>query len=263
MLKEEIRVFHNSYELASFIEKNKKELCDNSCYRDNQGQEFFNYKTCDDLIQEIKYGCKEYNNTYIEELKDLDVGFDTNNQYYKTDDGLFYDIGEVVNGSPECMLKDTEEGKKCLKVFIDVGFSWDTDNKVLQNRGISIFKLLYTLYMKNYLRDINWICFTEIAGRYEKMFFKLPENELNIPTIAAYCSPEFFRLMIVGMMHYFWYSQSGRSVCRCTDELKKEGLYLPGGYVDYTATNLRSIEESDKWVKKHFDQYVKSLEKGE
>lgn len=252
-------VFNDCSSLVKYLINNKKGLTNNYEYNDNQNGEFCNYQDCDDLIETLRLGKKEYNKDYLKVL-DLELGSDTTNSYFHTDSGLFYDMGEVINGAPENMMTDEEKPKKYMKIFIDVGFCGSTSNNVLKNRGVAIFKLLYTLYMQQYILDISWICFTHISGRYERLFFHLPQNELNIPTIAAYCSPEFFRLMLVCMYFPFNYSgNTGKSSPDYEDRqfLKSQGLYIPGGYVDDKMNDLRSQKEADEYIQEIFNRYTR------
>lgn len=259
MTQENIRVFHNSTEVVNFLQENKDGLTSTYNYRNHEGDEFVNHQNFDSLLENLRLGKKDYNEDYLKVLTDLELGTDTTNRYDYTDDGLFYDMGEVINNSPECMLKDEQEPKKTLKVFIDVGYCGDTSNSILKNRGIAIFKLLYTLYMQNYILDVSWVCFTHISGCYERVYFHLPQNELNIPTIATYCSPEFFRLMLVCMYFPWKYHDDGKSAMDKEDQefLKSQGLYIPGGYTSYEAERLYSQEEADKFITKLFNDYKK------
>lgn len=254
-------VFHNCTEIVQYLEKNKEGLTNNSHYRNEVGGEFANYQDYDSLLKNLRLGNKEYNRDYLKVLNNLELGSDTSNTYNYTDDGMFYDMGEVINNAPECMLKDEEIPKKTLKLFIDVGYSGSTSNNVLKYRGIAIFKLLYTLYMQNYILDVSWVCFTEMddANVYERIFFHLPQNELNIPTIATFCSPEFFRLMLVCMYFPFNYHDVGRSRMNSADIklLKSQGLYIPGGYTSSEADSLHSQEKADKFIESLFNNYTK------
>lgn len=252
------RVFHNCTEIVQFLEQNKDGLTSTGAYSRNVDTDFCNYQNYDSLLTNLRLGNKDYNRDYLKVLDKLELGTDTNNSYTYTDDGMFYDMGEVINNSPECMLIDEQVPKKTLKMFIDVGYCGDTSNNVLKNRGIAIFKLLYTLYMQNYILDVSWVCFTKIEGYYERLYFHLPQNELNIPTIATYCSPEFFRLMLVCM--YFPFTYNGGTGCSHMETedrkfLEKQGLYIPGGYTSSEADNLHSQESADAFITKLFNNY--------
>ena len=251
-------VFHNCTEIVQFLEQNKNGLVSTGAYGRNVDTDFCNYKNYDTFLRDLKLGNKEYNRDYLKVLDKLETGCDTANTYSYTDDGMFYDMSEVINNSPECMLIDEQIPKKSLKLFIDVGYCADTSNNILKNRGIAIFKLLYTLYMQNYILDVSWVCFTKISDAYERMYFHLPQNELNIPTIATFCSPEFFRLMLVCMYFPFKYEEeTGCSHMEREDInlLKSQGLYIPGGYTSSEAERLYSQEKADEFITGLFNNY--------
>lgn len=253
-------VFPDCSSLVKYLVDNKEGLKNSGEYNDEierKEDSFCNYQNYDSLVETLKLGKKDYNKDYLKVL-DLEFGSNTTNSYFHTDSGLFYDMGEVINGAPENMMVDEEKPKKYMKIFIDIGYSGGIPNRVLKHRGIAIFKLLYTLYMQQYILDVSWICFTKIDGCYERLYFHLPQNELNIPTIAAYCSPEFFRLMLV-IMH-FPYKYHGCTGCSHAEGedikfLKSQGLYIPGGYTDGNANHLDTQEEADEYIQKIFNNY--------
>lgn len=249
--------FPNCSTLVNYLIEHKDGLTSQFEYEYNKNTDWCNGQDYDSLLETLRLGKKNYNEEYLKVL-DLNFASDTTNKYNYTDDGMFYDMGEVINGAPECMLKDEQEPKKMLKIFVDIGYSGGISNRILRNRGIAIFKLLYTLYMQNYILDVSWICFTHIDGCYERLYFHLPQNELNIPTIAAYCSPEFFRLMLVSM--YFphtYHGCTGTSHATSSDLnfLKSQGLYIPGGYTDSRANHLDTQAEADEYVQGLFNNY--------
>lgn len=223
-------IFKNNTEVVKYLEDNAEKV-KKSRFSTREADDFTNYKTYDQAFEGLKYGNTQYNNVFLDSLKDATDGED--GQAYTPDvTGLYYDMGAVTEGIPENAFNVTDngEGKKTLKIYIDIAFVWSIPNKHLLNRGVAIFNLLNTLTLKGYILDVNFICdtYNNCTHKYYNFTFKLPENEVNIPTIAFYTSPEFFRVINFVLLDI---NESDPSDSRGKRNKKyTDGLFISGGY---------------------------------
>ena len=254
--------FFNNTDVVKYLENNGEKVKASEFYT-RKASDFTNYKTYAQAFEGLKYGDKNYNNVFLDSLKDSEEGGDAPAYVYDVT-GLFYDMGAVVEGLPENSfnLTDTPEGNKNLKIYIDIAFSAGVDNKNLLNRGVAIFNLLNTLTIKGYILDVNFICntFNRVNDKQYNFTFKLPENEINIATIAHYTSPEFFRVINFVLLDINGSDPSfsrGKNTSDYADGLFISAGYTPTGDVDHKAINaVKTPEGAKKYIIDIFNNYI-------
>lgn len=249
-------VFNGSADVLKYIQKNESSVRE---FLD-RNTDFTNNKTYTDIVKGLKFGIKDYNQKFLEQLKDIeDTNIETND-YFFTDNGLFYDMQSVVDGLPECMLDTQYEERKSLRIISDYAYPHHTSNAIINNRGVALFKLFYTLITRNYNLEIAFATIIESSYRKKdkhlKLVFKLPKNEINIPTIAYYCNVEFFRAVTCAIMN-----NEGFDPCFSHSKSKfehdKEDFFVGAGYTDYETRRLYSVEQADSFITKNFNEYLK------
>lgn len=247
-------VFDGSADVLKYIQKNESSVRD---FLSNN-ERFVNYKTYDDIVRGLKLGIKDYNKNFIKELKDIeDTNIETND-YFFTDNGLFYDMQSVVDGLPECMLTTQEDERKQLKIVADYSYPAHTSNETINNRGIALFKLFYTLITRNYNLEIEFVTRIEHSYRSKDknmdLIFKLPKNEINIPTIAYYCNVEFFRAVSCAIMENEGFDPDCcHSISFVYD---KNDFFVGGGYTDRETIRLTTVEKADEFITDRFNKYL-------
>lgn len=275
---QEVIIFENKNEVLNYIDENftkRKDAIENRLSTENFENKLG--KTPEEIIEEYKTGNKNYTLDMINNLKDISGIEVAGNNYEPTDDGLFYDIDKVVTGEPENMLTAVPEKKKYIKVAIDVAFCSSVNNKIIANRGIAIFKLLYTLMTKGAILDIMFysVFVPPINRRTGKRrsvskylhkpiktyceIYRLPMNELNLENIMFYCSPEFFRgiTFITGGTHYnLPFETTGLDTPPF--DLKENNIFwLPAGYTDERTNELATVKAADDWCQEKYNNYLK------
>lgn len=248
-------IFNGSADVLKYVQKNKGKISE---FLDNN-RSFVNYKNFNDIENGLKLGIKDYNQKFLKELKDIEDTRIETNDYFYTDNGLFYDMQSVVDGLPECMLDTQYEERKQLKIVADFSYPQATSDKVINYRGVSLFKLFYTLITKNYNLDISFA--TRVVSyfrRKEKILdleFVLPKNEINVPTIAYYCNVEFFRAVTCSIIE-----NEGLKCEHCQSRMfsvDNNDFFVGAGYTDTNTKYFRSVEDADKHITKNFNQYLR------
>lgn len=223
----------------------------------------FSKLTYEEAKEYLLHGKKDYSEEYNEMLNDVESECTTcENEYNYTENGLFYDMGAVVEGLPENMLvNEIDTNKKEYNIIIDIMYRWDITSNIINNRGKAIFKLLYTLISKNY--NIN-VQFRGISLEYKTrkkikqaldITYNLPKNELNIPTIAFLCSSEFYRgihLAIVrneGLRNTHSYSDS-------KFKLQNNDILFGGGYTDLKMNYLTTINQANEYITNVYNKQI-------
>lgn len=247
-------VFNGSADVLKYIQKNESSVRD---FLSNN-ERFTNHKTYDDIVKGLKLGIKDYNKNFIKELKDIDDTKIETNEYFFTDNGLFYDMQSVVDGIPECMLTTQEDERKQLKIVADYCYPSHTSNETINNRGIALFKLFYTLITRNYNLEIEFVARIEHSYRKKNktmdLIFKLPKNEINIPTIAYYCNVEFFRAVTCAIMEKEGFDTD---CCHAIDFVyDKNDFFVGGGYTDEETVGLTTVKKADKFITDRFNKYL-------
>ncbi len=226
----------------------------------------FSKITYEEAKEYLLHGKKDYSKEYNDMLNDIEYDECTcENEYRYTDNGLFYDMGSVVEGLPENMLiNEIDTNKKEYNIIIDIMYGCQISNNIINNRGKAIFKLLYTLISKNY--NIN-IQFKGLSLEYKtrknikkaiEIVYNLPKNELNIPTIAFLCSSEFYRgihLAIVrteGISNYLSYGDSKL-------KLQNNDILFGGGYIDLKMNDLMSINQANEYITNRYNKQIKAM----
>ena len=247
-------VFDGSADVLKYIQKHEdrvREFLD--------GHHSFAKKSYEEICNGLKFGIKDYNKKFLEELKDIEDTKIETNDYFFTDNGMFYDMQSVVDGLPECMLDTVQEERKSLRIVSDYAYPHYVSDKRINYRGVSLFKLFYTLLTKNYNLEIEFATKIIHRGRTRKeleLIFRLPKNELNIPTIAYYCNVEFFRAVTCAILETEGLrtncSQSDRDFCSDNPE----DFFVPAGYTDSRTETFNSVEDADKYITEKFNKYL-------
>jgi len=260
--------FVNNTDVVKYLDDNAEKVHASEYYT-RPAEEFTNHKTYKQAFKGLKYGDTNYNNVFLDALKDANGDADAVSYNFDVT-GLFYDMGAVVMGTPENAFNITNDGdgKKQIKIYVDIVFSYGINNKYLLNRGVAIFNLLNTLILKGYILDVNFVCNTHnrMIDKTYYFTFKLPENEVNIPTIAHYTSPEFFRVINFVLLDI---NGSDPSCCRGKNDAKQftDGLYINAGYtpsgdIDRKAIDaIKTPEKAKQYIIDLFNNYISKIEK--
>jgi len=190
--------FGSIIELQDYIEKKEKKTSwrvieDNKYPRDWTGG--FSYNQAK---QQIITGDQKYTQKFIDGLSVVTSEETSNTQFGFDVEGDSYDIGSVVEGVPECCIRQTfPEDKKYVRVIAALGFRDGTKEQAIINRGVAITHLVSTLMMQGYIVDFSvcMYCTRREEGQHGGFILDLPRNMISVSSIAYVCSIQFFRII--------------------------------------------------------------------
>ena len=275
--------FNGMADLYDFINENESKKDWATISRCETRSDWSGNKTYKEAKEQIIYGDEDCTQYFINGLKTINEDCDKNSGIGFDVEGSCYDMGAVIEGVPECCIKqDVLTKRKFIKIVVTTNFSWRVDADYIKNRGIAIFNLINTLIMQGYIVELSFIgCFTHYysdnkgadcgdTDRNALMIIDIPDCQNCISTIAYLCSVQFFRVIEILVADMI----TGDSGCDGSNtghkgyELKKklesgEYLYFPDGYdnSDFSGSRYNTIENATKEVVKVFNEYCEKQKK--
>ena len=260
--------FENVYEITNLLEKEYDNIKKYSILKEIEDEKGFYGTNCiEDSIKRLKYGNQKITQDYLDNIKELkrDNG-EINDDFFMDIQGFAYDMGAVVAGEPECCLNQgAPKNKPYLKIYIDTGYNGSVSQETINNRGIAIYELINTLYLKGYILDINFIhyeyCYTGKGNIKQAQVYKISTENLVVSQIAFLGSCEFFRaicwLITAMQLKDKKFSGNGQSMPSqsAIKYFEENGLFIPSGYTD-SAFNSCSLSEARKLVTEIYNKYT-------
>lgn len=259
--------FENMNEVAEYL-KSQKDL--NKYELTHQTSSFYGCGKFEDTLKRLKYGDQVETTRYLDKLKQLEKGLESDEDFKMDVEGFAYDMGAVVSGEPECCINTgAPKTKPYMKIFIDIGYNGGVSADTIANRGVAICQLISNLLSQGYILDIYVIHFIDTFGDgHYAQRIKLTTDYFSISQLAYAGTCEFFRivswLLTAIQMKEHSYTGDGRSMPSGTviKEMKKEGLYIPSGYTD-GRFNSCNLEKAIKYVTEIYNAYIEEQKKSE
>ena len=120
--------------------------------------------------------------------------------------GSYVDIGEYVNGSPECMVNFQEDKRatRFMHIVVSASYSGYFPIESAINRGVAIAAIIDILESRNIRREVDLIMCAG-APNGDKAFISLPikqaHHPLNLDTLAfGIAHPAYLRRLIFAVM---------------------------------------------------------------
>lgn len=223
--------FEDVYALRQYLTANRnnfhEEVSDKSSLNYDE-YDFYETETFEEYIQYLESG-SDYQDALIkdadklvkEKLKEMEVIEQTTYNYNV--EGEFFDIGEVLAGSPEHFLQseDMYKNEKTIEIVVDLSGHGGIDGKRMAETGKNIVALCKLLEYKG-IR-------TKIVGFYagmmsdsvtdvDRLFVGIPLKDYNQPfdyrKISAIMHPSFLRRAVFKIKEVtgIWASGYGRSI---------------------------------------------------
>lgn len=235
----------------------------------NKKDDFYGLHSLRNTIDGMSYGFQEATDYFLDVIADIKSSKDASNGIYMDYQGYAYDMGSVVNGVPECCINSgTPTPTPCIKIMVDITFSWSYSQKEIYNRGVAITNLINTLLINGFIVDL---CVVELNHQFDMDVLytvKIDTNTLSIANIAFMCSPEYFRK--IGFITVDCIrnkeSNTGRGMSLIYDfmlkKIQKEKIFFIGGsYNNKDFCNyLNNIEETNDYILKMFKKYCEENE---
>ena len=258
--------FENMNEVAEYL-KSQSDL--NKYDLTHETSSFYGCGKFEDTLKRLKYGDQVETTRYLDKLKQLEKGLESDEDFKMDVEGFAYDMGAVVSGEPECCINSgAPKSKPYLKIFVDIGYCGGVDADIIANRGVAVCQLISNLLSQGYILDIYVIHFIDTYGKQYAQRIKLTTDYFSISQLAYAGTCEFFRivswLLTAIQMKEHSYTGSGCSKPNKTviEEMKKEGLYIPSGYTD-GRFNSCNLEKAIKYVTEIYNAYKKKKKKAE
>lgn len=259
----EVQAFSCLSEVADYLEKTKDLKKYSLTKSSTLGEGFYGVRNFSGILPCLREGKQAQTEVFIKNLKDAGTTIDVNEGIFRDVEGFAYDMGSVVDGTPECCLNSgSPVVKKGINIYIDVGYSGSVEPETIDYRGFAIVKLLNTLIAEGYLLNVNIIHFITAKGRYLAQTFKINTDILDLSSIGFAGTCEFFRvvtwLLTAIQLEDKSYEGDGRSKPEQSilDSIKDRGdLYIPSGYTD-SAFNDCSKEGAEKRVIEIFNKWL-------
>jgi hypothetical protein len=120
--------------------------------------------------------------------------------------GAYVDVGQYVQGTPECMVNFTPDTRpiRFVKIIVSAVYSGSFTTDKAINRGVTIAAVIDALESRGIRCDVELV--TALSGHDNgKLFIHLPlkvsENPLNLDTLTfAIAHPAYLRRLIFAIM---------------------------------------------------------------
>jgi len=142
------------------------------------------YASFKDAVQYFQKGYKSETVEFAEDIADLaqrlSVEYDLAPYYDPAEIGLFFDVGRVLEGAPECWYDQPLDIRPELNLLIHASFYSGVTQKQVYNRGVIICALINLLSRKFNLQVK--ICFgvENHRGSYYLAEIEIPNNPLDL-----------------------------------------------------------------------------------
>lgn len=217
-------------------------------------------------VEAMKFGFQKNTDYFLDNIKEIRSQETTGKGTYLDYEGFAYDMGNVVEGVPECCLNaDLPATKPCIKIVVDIGFPSLYSAKQLNNRGIAIANLINTLIINGFIIDL---CFMRYNHQHDMdiMFTVRVNTEvLPISVVAFLSSSDFFRK--IGFITTDFIrerpSEIGRGMTIIQEfmlnKFKREDIFfIGGGYSNpELCYHLENIKEANNYLLSLFNTYCK------
>lgn len=217
-------------------------------------------------VEAMKFGFQKNTDYFLDNIKEIRSQETTGKGTYLDYEGFAYDMGNVVEGVPECCLNaDLPATKPCIKIVVDIGFPSLYSAKQLNNRGIAIANLINTLIINGFIIDL---CFMRYNHQHDMdIMFTVQVNTevLPISVVAFLSSSDFFRK--IGFITTDFIrerpSEIGRGMTIIQEfmlnKFKREDIFfIGGGYSNpELCYHLENIKEANSYLLSLFNTYCK------
>lgn len=230
----------------------------------NQKDDFYGFHDLYNTLDGMNYGFQEATDYFLDVIADIKSSKDTSRGIHMDCEGYAYDMGSVVNGVPECCINSGLPSlTPCIKIMVDITFSWIYTQNQIYNRGIAITNLINTLLINGCIVDLYVVEFNQQFDMSVLYTVKVDTNTLSIANIAFLSSPEYFRK--IGFITVDCIrnkkSQEGRGCSTILDfmtkKIQKEKIFFIGG--SYTnceiGSHINSVDEANKYLLEIFKKY--------
>lgn len=150
--------------------------------------------------------------------------------YVKETNGLFFDVGEVLQGIPECWYAHGEDApKKVLDIYVDTQYHCGITQESVMNRGAAIVAVVDKL-SQDYCVNLYGVIAADSGKTWShRVFIKIDTQPIDLDEIAfLFTCPAFVRRIYFGLAET-WEKEDSLSYCgygkpRSADGIS--GLYL-------------------------------------
>ena len=142
------------------------------------------YASFDQAVEYFRKGYKTDTVEFAEEIADLarrlSEEFDLAPNYAPAENGLFFDVGRVIEGAPECWYDQPLDVRPELNLLIHASFYSGVTKEQVYNRGVVICTLINLLSRKFNLQVK--ICYGTQSkwGTYYLAEIEIPNNPLDL-----------------------------------------------------------------------------------
>lgn len=217
-------------------------------------------------VEAMKFGFQKNTDYFLDNIKEIRSQETTGKGTYLDYEGFAYDMGNVVEGVPECCLNaDLPATKPCIKIVVDIGFPSLYSAKQLNNRGIAIANLINTLIINGFIIDL---CFMRYNHQHDMdIMFTVQVNTevLPISVVAFLSSSDFFRK--IGFITTDFIRERPNEIGRgmtiiqefMLNKFKREDIFfIGGGYSNpELCYHLENIKEANNYLLSLFNTYCK------
>lgn len=230
----------------------------------NKTDNFFGKHNLSQSIDGMLYGFDENTQYFSKVMSKMKSKTSNSDGIYLDYEGFAYDMGSVVSGEPECCL-NTGEAKSipCVKIMVDIAWSWSVTAEKIYNRGIAITNLINTLLINGCIVDL-YVFRYNIQDDMDILFTtKIDTKILSISAIAFICSPEYFRkigwITTDKIRNKKSANHRGNSTATkfLLDKIKRDKIFFIGG--DYTLpsiiNHLTTVEHVNVFILKMFKEF--------
>lgn len=222
--------------------------------------------TLNQTLEGMKYGFTNSTNYFLDNISEIRSQEGLDEGIFMDCEGFAYDMGNVVNGIPECCINiGLPSPKPCIKIMVDVSFSCNFKSKQINNRGIAITNLVNTLLIHGCLVELSFMMYNHQSDMDIMTLTTIDTKCLPISTIAFINSVDFFRKICFITMDVVREKESewGRGNSNIKDfmlnKFKNDDIFFIGGsYVNTELSqNLNTVKQANNYILQLFKLFCK------
>ena len=232
MRKKEIIInnFDNFTEFLDFVTKNSLE---DGRSKFNGNKDFFGTENFGDALKLAKKGYKQNLETFSKMMKESEIQ-KIEKVTIRDTNGMYFDIGDVITGVPECWFEDVQTStKNVYKFYIECAYDWEVETTDILKRGARILSYIDKLHNDGNIVEV-FACFnSSYSGGYKQNIFtsiQLPSCPFDIDLYCYIIShPSFLRRLGFAYHEIIFKDISAPARTRPQRWLpiEIEGIYIP------------------------------------
>jgi len=256
--------FDSLGEFTRFLDDNKRP---HSAYAKKKGDEFSYYTTFDEAIKLAQTGWKEgLQDLSLKSDKIASIVSDEIKSYRWDVTGLFFDVGEMLTGSPDHWMEaDPDTVPRIHKICFNIAKSGGVSTEQIRNLGASVAALVDSIQSRGDIVDFRIAQVVDDLGDddiHSTTLIDIDTRPLDMDTIAFVSAHPAMLRRLIFIMDEIAVNEDdchgyGRPADLYEEEQKEYSLYIGTRPAGDGMPQFNTLESSAKWVIEQIEKVYK------